>query len=94
MRKRRSFLLSDDDNKKVLLSSASTSAHYGPMLDKGLNNFSPSRSIFSYSHPTPASCPAQIVTPLGLRASYTTFTETQSPFQNSFTPSGLLFYNK
>jgi hypothetical protein len=37
-----------------------------------------------YSHPAPASSPAQIVTPPGLMASYTTFT--RSPLQNSFTP--------
>jgi hypothetical protein len=34
---------------------------------------------------TPASRPAQVVIPPGLRASYTTFTEAQSPLQNSFT---------
>jgi hypothetical protein len=39
------------------------------MLDIGLSNFLPSRSIFGYSHPAPASRPAQIVTPPGLRAS-------------------------
>jgi hypothetical protein len=38
---------------------------------------------FGYSHPAPASRPAQMVTPPGLRASYTTFTETRSPHQNS-----------
>jgi hypothetical protein len=43
--------------------------------------------IFGYSHSAPASCPAQIVSPLDLRESYTTFTETRSPFQNSFTPA-------
>jgi hypothetical protein len=32
-----------------------------------------------------SSRPAQIVTPPGLRASYTTFTETRPPVQNSFT---------
>jgi hypothetical protein len=53
----------------------------------GLSNFSPSRLIFGYSHPAPASCLAQIVTPPGLKASYTTFTETRSPLQNSFTPA-------
>jgi hypothetical protein len=41
--------------------------------------FSPSRSIFDYSHSAPVSRPAQIVTPPGLRESYTTFTETRSP---------------
>jgi hypothetical protein len=34
-----------------------------------------------------SSRPAQIVTPPGLRASYTTFTETRSPLQKSFTPA-------
>jgi hypothetical protein len=29
----------------------SSSAHYSPLLDIGLSNFSPSRSIFGYSHP-------------------------------------------
>jgi hypothetical protein len=33
-----------------------------PLLDIGLSNFSPSRSIFGYTHPAPASRPAQIVT--------------------------------
>jgi hypothetical protein len=47
-----------------------SSAHYSPLLDIGLCNFSPSRSIFSYSHPAPACRPAQIVTPPDLRASY------------------------
>jgi hypothetical protein len=65
----------------LISSSWSSSAHYSPLLDKGHSNFSPSRSIFGYS------CPAQIVTPPGLRASYTTFTETRSPLQNSFTPA-------
>jgi hypothetical protein len=55
-------------------SSSSSSAHYSPLLGIGLSNFWPSRSIFGYAHPAPASCPAQIVTPPGLRASYTTFT--------------------
>jgi hypothetical protein len=64
---------------------SSSSAHHSPLLDIGLSNFSPYRSIFDYSHPTPASRPAQIVTPPGLRASYTTFTETRSPLQYSFT---------
>jgi hypothetical protein len=54
-------------------------------MDKGLFNCSPSRSIFNYSHPAPASPSAQIVTLPGLRASYTTFTETRSLLQNSFT---------
>jgi hypothetical protein len=57
-----------------------------PLLDKGFS-FSPPCSIFGYSHPAPASRPSQIVTPPGLRASYTTFMETRSPLQNSFTPS-------
>jgi hypothetical protein len=59
-----------------------SSAHCSPLLD-----YSPSRSIFGYSHPAPASRPAQIFTPPSLKASYTTFTETRSPLQNSFTPS-------
>jgi hypothetical protein len=48
-------------------SSSSSSANYSPLLDKGLSNFSPSRSIFGYSHPAPASRPAQIVIPPSLR---------------------------
>jgi hypothetical protein len=55
-------------------------------LGIGLSIFSPFHSIFGYSHPAPASRPTQIVTPPGLRASYTTFTETRSPLQNSFSP--------
>jgi hypothetical protein len=47
--------------------------------DLGLSNFSPSRSIFGYSHPAPASRPAQIVPAPGLRGSYTTFTVTRYP---------------
>jgi hypothetical protein len=69
--------------------SSSWSAHYSPPLDIDLSNFSPSRSILGYSHPAPASRPSQIVTPPGLRASYTTFTETRSPLQYSFTPAVL-----
>jgi hypothetical protein len=34
--------------------ASSSSAHYSPLLDMGLSNFSPSRSIFGYSHPAPA----------------------------------------
>jgi hypothetical protein len=49
--------------------SSSSSAYYSPLLDIGLSNVSPSRSIFGYSHPSPASRPAQIVTPPDLRAS-------------------------
>jgi hypothetical protein len=36
-------------------SSSSSSAHHSPLLDISLSNFSPSRSIFGYSHPAPAS---------------------------------------
>jgi hypothetical protein len=53
--------------------SSSSSTYYIPVLDMGLSNLSPSRSICGYSHPTPTTRPAQIVTPPGLRASYTTF---------------------
>jgi hypothetical protein len=35
--------------------SASSSAHYSPLLGIGISNFSPSRSIFGYSHSAPAS---------------------------------------
>jgi hypothetical protein len=70
----------------LILSSSSSSAHHSPLLGIGLSKFSPSRSIFGHSHPAPASRPAQVVTPSGLRASYTTFTKTRSPLQNSFTP--------
>jgi hypothetical protein len=66
---------------KVRYSSlSSSSAHYSALLGIGLSNFSPFRSISGYSHPAPASCPAQIVTPPGLRA---------SPLQNSFNPAGI-----
>jgi hypothetical protein len=41
--------------------------------------------IISPPHSAKACCPAQIATP-GLKASYTTFTKTRSPLQNSFTP--------
>jgi hypothetical protein len=41
-----------------------------PLLDIGLLNFSPSHSIFGYSHPAHASRPMQIVTLPGLRVSY------------------------
>jgi hypothetical protein len=64
-----------------------SSAYHSPLLDIGLSNASPSRSIFGYSHPAPASRPAQTVTPPGLRASYTTFTETRSPLQDLFIPA-------
>jgi hypothetical protein len=64
--------------------SLSSSAQYSPLLDIGLSNFSSSCSISGYSHPPPASRPAQIVTAPGLKTSYTTFTETRSPLQNSF----------
>jgi hypothetical protein len=53
-------------------SSSTSSVYYSSLLDIGLSNFSPSRSIFGYSHPAPASRPAQIVAQPGLRASYTT----------------------
>jgi hypothetical protein len=72
---------------KYWQSSSSSSAHYSPLLDVGLSNFLPSRSIFGYSHPAPASRPAQIVTPPGVRASHTTFTKKRSPLPNSFTPA-------
>jgi hypothetical protein len=65
----------------------SSSAHHSPLLDIGHSNFSPFRSILGYSHPTPASHPAQIVTTPGMRTSYTTFTETQSSLWNYFTPA-------
>jgi hypothetical protein len=65
----------------------SSSAHHSPLLDIGLSNCSPSRWIFGYSHLTPTSRSAQIVTPPGLRESHTTLTETRSPLQNLSTPS-------
>jgi hypothetical protein len=68
-------------------SLSSSSAYYSLLLDIGFSNLSASSSIIGYSHPAPASRPAQIVTPPGLRASYTTFTWTRSPVQNSFTPA-------
>jgi hypothetical protein len=45
-----------------------TPAHYSPLLEIGLSNFSLSRFIFGYSHPAPAIRPSQIVTSPGLRA--------------------------
>jgi hypothetical protein len=56
-------------------------------MDIDLSYFSPFHSIFGYLHPALASRRAQIVTPPGPRASYTTLTESQSPLQNSFTPA-------
>jgi hypothetical protein len=47
----------------IVISVSSSSAYHSPLLDIGLSNLSPSRSIFGYSHPPPASRPAQIVTP-------------------------------
>jgi hypothetical protein len=55
------------------------------MLDIGLSNFSPSHSIFGYLYPAPASRSSHNVIPPGPKASNTTFTETRSPLQNSFT---------
>jgi hypothetical protein len=75
------------DSRECDLLPSSSSAHYSPLPDIGLSTFSPYRSIFGYSHSSPASCPARIVTPPGLRASCTTFTKTRSPLQNSFTPA-------
>jgi hypothetical protein len=73
-------------SRGVESSSSSSSAHYSPLLDIGLSNFSPFLSIFDYSHPTPASRPAEIVTPT--LPTYTIhITETQSQLQNSFTPA-------
>jgi hypothetical protein len=70
----------------------SSSAHNSPFLVIGLSNFSPFRSIFGYSHPAPSSRLAQIVNPPGLTS---TFTETRSQHQNSFTPAvvGTIIYN-
>jgi hypothetical protein len=65
----------------------SSSAHHNPLLDLGLSNCSACRSFFGYSNPAPANRPAQIITPPGLRVSYTTFNETLSPLQSSFTPT-------
>jgi hypothetical protein len=70
----------------IRTSTSSSSVHYSPPLDIGLSNFSLSPSLFGYSHPAPASRSAQIVSSPGLRASYTTFTETRSTLQKSFTP--------
>nr|XP_032523152.1 uncharacterized protein LOC116774514 [Danaus plexippus plexippus] len=67
--------------------ASSASAYIGPLLNIGLSNCTPLRSIFGYSHPAPASHLAQIVTPPCLRTSYTTFAETRSPLKNSFTPT-------
>ncbi|RVE46148.1 hypothetical protein evm_009222 [Chilo suppressalis] len=62
-------------------------AYPSPLLDIGLSNCTPLRSILGYSHPAPASHLAQIVTPPCLRTSYTTFAKTRSPLQNSSTPT-------
>jgi hypothetical protein len=71
----------------IYYSPSSSSANCSPLLNIiYFSNFSPTRSIFGYSHPAPASRSAQIVTPPGVKASYTTFTEKRSPLQNSFTP--------
>jgi hypothetical protein len=67
--------LNDDENP---LKCDVASHHHQPTT---------SRSIFGSSHPAPASRPAQIVTPPGLRESYTSFTETRSPLQNLFAPA-------
>uniref|UniRef100_A0A2H1VCD9 SFRICE_016620 n=1 Tax=Spodoptera frugiperda TaxID=7108 RepID=A0A2H1VCD9_SPOFR len=75
-------ILSTAKNKRQ-----SSSAYSSPLLDIGLPNCSPLCSITSDSHPAPASHPAQIVTPPRLGASYTTFTETRSPLQDSLTPT-------
>jgi hypothetical protein len=48
--------------------SSSSSVPYSPLLP---SNFSPSRSIFGYSHTAPASRLEQIITPPRLRATYT-----------------------
>jgi hypothetical protein len=74
-------------NQFFFCSSSLSSAHYSPLLNIGLSNLSPSRSILGYSHPAPVSRPAPIVTPPGLMASCTMFTEMRSPLQNSFTPA-------
>jgi hypothetical protein len=65
----------------IIISPLQSTAGYG------LSDYSPFRSIFGCSHPALANRPAQIVTPPGLRASYTAFIETWSPFQNSVTPT-------
>nr|XP_032516719.1 uncharacterized protein LOC116769667 [Danaus plexippus plexippus] len=67
--------------------SSSSSAYIGPLLNIGLSNCTPLRSIFGYSHPAPASHPAQIVTPPCLRTSYTPVAKKRSPLKNSFTPT-------
>jgi hypothetical protein len=72
-------------------SSSSSSAYYSPLLDIGLSNLSPSRSIFGYSHPAPASRPAQIVTPSGLKASYYVYLDAVSIPELVY-PSGYRFY--
>jgi hypothetical protein len=64
--------------RKISRIIVSSSAHHSPLLDIGLSNSSSSRSIFGYSHSGPAP---------GLKTSYTTFTMTRSPLQNSFTPA-------
>jgi hypothetical protein len=68
-------------------SSSLSSCHHSTLPDIDLSNSLPSRTIFGYSHPAPASHSAQNVTPPDLRASYTTCFETRSPLQNSFTPT-------
>jgi hypothetical protein len=73
---------------KRACSSSSSSAPYTstvrPLLDIGLPTFCHFvRSSATRIHLS--SRPAQIVTSLGLRVSYITFTETWSSLQNSFT---------
>jgi hypothetical protein len=75
----------DRQRSLAILHTSSSSAHNSPLLDIGLYNFSPSRSIFGYSHPAPASCANRHST--RLRPSYTTFTKTRFPILNSFTPA-------
>jgi hypothetical protein len=64
---------------REIISSSSSLAHYSPLLDIGLCNVSPSRSIFGYSHPAPTNRPAQILTPPGLNP--------KLRLQDSFTPA-------
>jgi hypothetical protein len=55
---------------------------HSPLLNIGLSNFSPFLSIFGYPNLAPARRPVQIVTPPGLRASYTTFTEIEFVYRD------------
>jgi hypothetical protein len=75
-------------SESVLSSSSPSSTSAIQSTGCHLARSSPNEDLAS----NPASRLARIVTPLGLRASYTTFTETPSPLQNSWECIEYLFY--